>query len=130
MKRPNDWYACQEQWEYVQHTRQAIRARATLLWYTLLVSLPFVALVACGACLGGLLPHEITGITCYHAMLTLIYVFDSLRSAAHAAFAAACQEGLVDVKDGMPIIDPACPHRRLARLSFAIGSHPWNGEER
>jgi hypothetical protein len=41
-------YDEEDPWEAVRLTREAIRARATLLLYAALLSAPFVALVACG----------------------------------------------------------------------------------
>lgn len=107
-------------WGDVRHTKEAIRARAALLLYTLLVSAPFIALVVLGACFSGLQPHEVTGVSCYNAMLTTIFVFDTLRNAAHACFDEALAERLVTYRQGIPVVDPAYRHHRLARLSFAI----------
>ena len=121
MRRSDHHHLDPEMWEYVQYSRPAIRARATLLLYTLLVSLPFVTLSASAAYLCGLRPHEITGVACYHAMLTSLFVFDTLRNAAHACFAEAWDEGLVTLREGIPVVEETYRHRRLARLSFAIG---------
>lgn len=123
MRRPDDRHLGPEMWEDVQYTRPAIRARAILLGYTLLASLPFIALSAGGAYLCGLALHEIAGIACYHAMLTTIFIFDSLRNAAHACFLEAWDSGLVSHRDGIPEIDTTYRHHRLARLAFAIGGH-------
>ncbi|WP_173196055.1 hypothetical protein [Geobacter sp. SVR] len=117
-----------EQWQHVQLTRQAIRARATLLCYTLAAGLPFIALSVGGACLCGLPLYQITAIAGYHTMLTLLFIFDSLRNAAHACFVEACDQGLVDIREGIPVVDRACRNRHLARLSFAIGGQPSCGE--
>lgn len=108
-------------WGDVKLTKEAIRARANLLLYTLLVSTPFIALTALGAYLCGLMPHEVTGISCYQAMLTTIFFFDTLRNTAHACFEEARANRLVTYRQGIPVVDPAYPHHRLARLSFAIG---------
>jgi hypothetical protein len=108
-------------WEGVQLTKEAIGARVTLILYTALVSVPFVVLVACGAFICGLQPHEVLGVSCYNAMVSTIFFFDTLRNAAHDCFDKAQANGLVTCSKGIPIIDPTCPHRRLARLSFAIG---------
>lgn len=113
---PYEW-----EWEDVRHTREAIRARARLVLYTVLVSLPFVALVAAGGVLCGLRPHEVTGVSCYNAMVTTLFFFDILRNAAHACFEEAREKRLVKVRDGIPVVDPAYPHRRLAALAFAVG---------
>ncbi len=110
-------------WGDVRHTKEAIRARAILLLYTLLVSAPFIALTVAGARLCGLSPHEVTGVSCYNAMLTTLFVFDTLRNAAHDCFEEARAERLVTYQQGIPVIDPAFRHYRLARLSFAIGGH-------
>lgn len=107
----------------VKVTKEAIRARADLLLYTLLVSLPFIALTALGAYLCGLSPHEVTGVSCYNAMLTALFFFDTLRNAAHACFEEARAERRVTYRRGIPVVDPAYPHHRLASLSFAIGGN-------
>ena len=108
-------------WEGVQLTKEAIRARATLILYTALVSAPFVALLAYGAFSCGLKPHEVLGVSCYNAMVSTIFFFDTLRNAAHECFEEAQANRLVTRRQGIPMIDPTYPHRRLARLSFAIG---------
>ena len=111
----------EDPWAGVRLTKEAIRARATLILYAVLVSAPFIVLVAAGAIFWGLMPHEVTGFACYHAMLSTLFFFDTLRNAAHDCFEKARAEGLVINREGIPIIDPAYPHRRLARLAFAIG---------
>ncbi len=122
----NDYDA--DLWGDVRHTKEAIRARAALLLYTLLVSAPFIALTVAGACLCGLRPHEVTGVSCYNAMLTTLFVFDTLRNAAHACFEEARAARLVTYRQGIPIVDPAFRHYRLARLSFAVeGRDPADG---
>lgn len=108
-------------WAQVQLTKEAIRARSTLIIYTVLLTAPFVALVACGAYFCGLKPNEVLGISCYKSMLSALFFFDTLRNAAHHCFDEAQAGGLVSCPKGVPIIDPSYPHRRLARLSFAIG---------
>lgn len=108
-------------WRDVRHTREAIRARAALVFYTVLVALPFVVLVAVGGFLCGLKPHEVTGVSCYNAMVTTLFFFDILRNAAHACFEEARERRLVKYRDGIPVVDPAYPHRRLAALAFAVG---------
>jgi hypothetical protein len=109
-------------WEAVRLTKEAIRARATLVLYAALLSVPFVALVACGGICCGLKPHEVLGISCYQAMLSSVFFFDTLRNAAHECFEEARARGLVVTnRKGIPVIDQSCPHRRLARLAFAIG---------
>ncbi len=108
-------------WGDVQLRKEAIRARATLLLYTLLTSLPFIAFAAAGAFLCGFMPHEVTGVSCYNAMLTTLFFFDTLRNAAHACFDEARAERFVTYRQGIPVVNPAYPHYRLARLSFAIG---------
>jgi len=113
-------YDEEDLWESVLLTKQAIRARATLIYYTTLVSAPFVALVAFGGFLCGLKPHEVLGISCYNSMLSTLFFFDTLRNAAHDCFDRAQAEGLVTCSKGIPVIDPSFPHRRLAQLSFAI----------
>ena len=107
-------------WEGVRLTREAIRARATIILYTTLVSAPFVALVACGAFLCGLRPHEVLGVSCYNTMISSVFFFDTLRNASHDCFDEAQAGGLVHCSAGIPVIDPSYPHRRLARLSFAV----------
>lgn len=116
-----DDYDEEDPWEGVRLTKEAIRARATLILYTALLSAPFVGLVACGGVICGLKFHEVLGFTCYNAMLSTIFFFDTLRNAAHECFDKARESGLVTCRDGIPVIDPAYPHRRLARLSFAVG---------
>jgi len=126
--RDHDYYEYDEDpWAGAQLTKEAIRARATLILYAVLLSAPFIALVAAGAFLGGLMPHEVTGFTCYHAMLSTLFIFDTIRNAAHDCFDQAQAEGLVSTCDGIPTVDPAYPHRRLARLSFAIGGRGPRG---
>lgn len=121
--REHEYYHYEEEdpWEGVQLTKEAIGARVTLILYTALVSAPFVALVACGALVCGLKPHEVLGISCYNTMVSAIFFFDTLRNAAHESFDKAQASGLVTCRKGIPIIAPTYPHRRLARLSFAIG---------
>ena len=121
--RDYDCYKYDEEdpWAGVQLTKEAISARVTLCLYTALVSAPFVALVACAGFTCGLHPHEVLGISCYNAMLSTIFFFDTLRNAAHECFDKAQADGLVTCVKGIPIIDPTSPHRRLALLSFAIG---------
>ncbi len=119
--RDHDYDDYEDHWAGVRLTKEAIRARATLLLYTVLASAPFIALVAVGAFAGGLMPHEVTGFACYHAMLSTLFFFDTIRNAAHDCFDQARAEGLVTIREGIPVVDPAYPHRRLARLSFAIG---------
>lgn len=114
-------YDCEDPWEGVQLTKEAIRARSTLILYTALVSTPFVALVAYGGYLCGFQPHEVLGVSCYNAMISAIFFFDTFRNAAHECFDRAQAEGLVTCREGIPVVDPTYPHRRLARLSFAIG---------
>ncbi|MBU5635889.1 hypothetical protein KOM00_04005 [Geomonas sp. Red69] len=120
--RERDYYDYDEEdpWEGVRLSKVAIRARATLIFYTALVSAPYVALVALGGYLSGLMSHEVLGVTCYNAMISIIFFFDTLRNAAHDCFERAQAEGLVTCREGIPIIDPSYPHRRLARLAFAI----------
>lgn len=122
--RERGYYAYDEEdpWEGVRLTKEAIRARATLIIYTALLSAPFVALVAYGGLICGLKPHEVLGVSCYKAMISAIFFFDTLRNAAHDCFDKAQADGLVTCRGGIPVIDPAYPHRRLARLSFAIGA--------
>jgi len=123
--RDHDYDDCydydEDPWAGVRLTREAIRARATLILYAVLVSAPFIVLVAAGALLCGLMPHEVAGFACYNAMLSTIFFFDTLRNAAHDCFDQARAEGLVRTRNGIPAVDPAYPHHRLARLSFAIG---------
>lgn len=119
--RDHDYDDYDDPWASVRLTKEAIRARATLILYTLLTSAPFIALVAVGAMAVGLMPHEVTGFTCYYAMLSTLFFFDTIRNAAHDCFDHARAEGFVTISKGIPVVDPACPHRRLARLSFAIG---------
>ncbi|WP_224983577.1 hypothetical protein [Geomonas agri] len=113
-------YEEEDPWEGVRLTKEAIRARATLIFYTALVSAPYVALVAMGGYVSGLMSHEVLGVTCYNAMISAIFFFDTLRNAAHDCFERAQAEGFVTCREGIPIIDPSYPHRRLARLAFAI----------
>lgn len=117
----------EDPWEGVQLTKEAIRARATLILYTVLVSVPFIALVALGGVFCGLRPHEVTGVACYNTMLSTLFFFDTLRNAAHNCFDEAQAEGLVCLSDGIPIVAAHYPHRRLARLSFAIGGRGVRG---
>lgn len=121
--RDRDYYDYDEEdpWAEVRHTKEAIRARATLVLYTAALSAPFIALVACGGLLCGLQPHEVVGVTCYNAMASTIFLFDTLRNAAHDCFDRAQAVGLVRCHQGIPVVDPAFPHRRLALLSFAVG---------
>ena len=121
--RERDYHEYDEEdpWEGVQLTKEAIRARATLTLYSALVSAPFVALVALGGFVCGLKPHEVLGVSCYNAMISTLFFFDTLRNAAHQCFDQAQADGLVTCIEGIPVIAPAYPHRRLARLSFAIG---------
>jgi len=121
--RERDYYEYSEEdpWEGVRLTKEAIRARATLTLYSALVSAPFVALVAYGGFICGLKPHEVLGVSCYNAMVSTLFFFDTLRNAAHECFDKAQADGLVTCCEGIPVIDPSFPHRRLARLSFAIG---------
>ncbi|MBJ6724639.1 hypothetical protein [Geomesophilobacter sediminis] len=118
-----DYYGFDDEdpWESVRLTREAIRARASLILYTALISAPFVALTAIGAFASGLQPHEVLGVSCYNAMVSSLLFFDTLRNAAHDCFDKAVAEGLVTCSAGIPVIDPAFRHRRLARLSFAVG---------
>jgi hypothetical protein len=119
--RDRDCYDDHDPWEHVRVTKEAIRARATLILYAAVASVPYIALVAAGAYLFGLMPHEVTGLACYHAMLSTIFFFDTIRNAAHDCFDQAMAGGFVSITRGLPVIDPSFPHRRLARLSFAIG---------
>jgi hypothetical protein len=121
--RERDCYEHDEEdpWEGAQLTKEAIRARATLILYTILLSAPFVALVAYGCFICGLKPHEVLGVSCYNSMISAIFFFDTFRNAAHHCFDEAQADGLVTSSKGIPIISPSYPHRRLARLSFAIG---------
>jgi hypothetical protein len=120
--REHDYlYDDEDPWEEVRLTKQAIRARATLILYAVQLSVPFVALVAAGAWLCRLQPHEVLGISCYDTMLSTLFFFDTLRNAAHECFDQAQADGQVTCSAGIPTINPACPHRRLARLSFAVG---------
>jgi len=114
-------YEEDDPWAGVQLTKEAIRARALIIWYAALLSAPFVGLVALGAHFCGLKPHEILGVSCYKAMLSALFFFDTLRNAAHDCFDEAQARGLVTCRQGIPVIDPSCPHRRLARLAFAVG---------
>lgn len=116
---PYDYH--DDPWAEVRHTKEAIRARADLLCYTLAISTPFVVFIAVAAYLFGFEAHEVTGITCYNAMVTSIFFFDTLRNTAHDCFEEAQAESMVTYRDGIPVVDPAYPHRRLAQLAFAIG---------
>lgn len=116
-------------WGSVLHTREAIRARTELIAYTLAVTAPFVLLVSAGAVFCGLLPHEVAGVTCYNAMITSIFFFDTLRNAAHASFAHATELGLVRYRQGIPLVDPSFPEYRLARIAFAIGGRATDQED-
>jgi len=121
MRKHDDYvYDNEDPWGGVQLTKEAIWARATLIFYTALLSAPFVALVASGGLICGLQTHEVLGISCYNTMLSTLFFFDTLRNAAHECFDQAQADGMVTCSEGIPIIDPAYPHRRLARLSFAI----------
>lgn len=128
MRDRDDFDYDEDPWAGVRLTKEAIRARATLILYAVLMSTPYIALVAAGAVAGGLMPHEVTGIACYHALLSTIFCFDTIRNAAHDCFDQARAEGLVHISGGIPVVDPAYPHRRLARLSFAIGGRGPQGE--
>ncbi|HJV64310.1 MAG TPA: hypothetical protein VJ550_01110 [Geomonas sp.] len=121
--RDDDRYQWDEEdpWEGVRLTREAIRARVTLLVYTVLLAVPFVALVTGSGVLCGLNPHEVLGSSCYYTMVSSVIFFDTLRNAAHHCFDEAQASGLVTCVNGIPLIDPAYPHRRLASLSFAVG---------
>jgi hypothetical protein len=120
-ERDYDVYDEEGPWAGVQLTKEAIRARSTLVFYTAVVSAPFVALVAFGFSICGLRPHEVLGVSCYNAMISSLFFFDTLRNASHECFDQAQADGLVTCSEGIPAIDRAYPHRRLARLSFAIG---------
>lgn len=109
-------------WAEVQLTRAAIRARGTILFYTVLLTIPYVILSAGAAWLAGLSCYEIVGVACFLAMVTSLFMFDTLRNAAHTCFAKAWDAGLVALRDGIPEVSHDCPHHRLARLSFALGS--------
>ncbi len=108
-------------WREVRLTKVAIRARAKLILFSALLSLPYVALVAAGVHLSGLMPNEVMGVACYHAMISTLYCFDTLRNAAHDCFDQALEDGLVMIDEGIPIVDRSYPHHSLASLSFAIG---------
>jgi len=108
-------------WESVQLTKEAIHARLAIILYAIPLTAPFVALVAVGGFLCGLKPHEVLGVTCHHAMITVVFCFDTLRNSAHHSFHEAEDAGLVTCKNGIPVLDPSYPHRRLASLSFAVG---------
>jgi hypothetical protein len=114
-------YEDEDPWEGVRLTKEAIRARATLVLYAVLLSAPFIALVAAGAMICGLQPHEVLGISCYDTMLSTVFFFDTIRNAAHECFDQAQAAGLVTCSKGIPKIDKSYPHRRLAKLSFAVG---------
>ncbi|HJV36066.1 hypothetical protein [Geomonas sp.] len=120
---PYEWDE-EDPWEGVRLTKEAISARTTLLLYTALLTAPFVALIGCGGYFAGLRPHEVLGASCYQAMVSSVIFFDTLRNAAHECFSEAQSAGLVTCIKGIPIVDPAYPHRRLASLSFAIGGRP------
>ena len=110
----------------VRMTKQAIRARAKLVWFSALVTAPFVGLSGLGGWVAGLQPHEITGICCYNAMVTALFFFDTLRNTAHACFEEAQENGHVTCRDGIPLVSRKYRHHRLASLSFAIGGgSPW-----
>jgi hypothetical protein len=111
----------EDPWEGVRLTKEGIRARATLIGYAALLSAPYVALVASGGVICGLQAHEVMGISCYNFMLSALFFFDTIRNAAHACFDQAQADGMVTCSAGIPVVDPTYPHRRLARLSFAIG---------
>jgi hypothetical protein len=121
--REHDYYEYEDEdpWEAVRLTKQAIRARATLVLYAVLLSVPFIALVAAGGWICGLQPHEVLGVSCYDTMLSTLFFFDTVRNAAHACFDQAQAAGLVTCSAGIPNIDKSYPHYRLARLSFAVG---------
>ncbi|UFS70238.1 hypothetical protein LPW11_20480 [Geomonas sp. RF6] len=121
--REHDYYEYDDEdpWEGVRLTKEAVRARATLVLYTAVVSVPFILLVACGGFMCGLEPYQVLGVSCYNSMLTTLIFFDSLRNAAHECFDKAWADGFVTCSKGIPVIAPTYPHRRLARLSFAIG---------
>jgi len=121
--REHDYYEHDDDdpWEGVRLTREGIRARATLILYSALLSAPYVALVASGGLICGLQAHEVLGISCYNFMLSALFFFDTLRNAAHECFDQAQADGLVTCSEGIPVIDTSYPHRRLARLSFAVG---------
>lgn len=108
-------------WRYLQNSRPAIRARAMLVLYTVLLSAPFIALVATALIVCGFPAHEVTGLSCYNTMITTLFFFDVLRNTAHATFAEAMAFGLVTCRGGAPRVDPAYRHHRLASLSFAVG---------
>ncbi|GFO70382.1 hypothetical protein GMLC_39610 [Geomonas limicola] len=130
--RNYDYFSNEEDdpWASVQLTKEAIRARSTLMIYTVLLTAPFVTLVAFGAHFCGLKPHEVLGISCYKSMLSALFFFDTLRNAAHECFDEAKAGGLVSCPKGVPVIDPSYPHRRLARLSFAIGGRITRSRDR
>lgn len=111
----------EDPWEGVRLTKVAIRARVTLLVYTAVVSAPFIAVVIFGAIYSGLKPYQVLGTSCYYAMVSSIIFFDTLRNAAHECFDKAQADGVVNLVDGIPCVDPSYPNWRLARLSFAIG---------
>ena len=121
--REHDYHAHDDDapWEGVRLTKEGIRSRAILIFYSALVSAPFVALVASGGLACGLQAHEVLGISCYNFMFSVLFFFDTLRNAAHECFDQAQAEGMVTCREGIPIIAPTYPHRRLARISFAVG---------
>ncbi|HWI40776.1 MAG TPA: hypothetical protein VNX25_04750, partial [Verrucomicrobiae bacterium] len=115
----------EDPWIEVRHTREAIRARARLVLYAAAATVPFILLVGAGGVICGLMAHEVIGVSCYQAMAGSIFFFDTLRNAAHACFDEARDLGLVTVTgEGIPLVDAAYPHRRLAALSFAVGGRP------
>lgn len=123
-------YDAEDPWEGVRLTKEAIRARATLIFYAALVSAPFVAMVAYGGFACGLKPHEVAGFSCYNAMISTLFFFDTLRNAAHHCFDQARASGLVTCSGGIPKVDPSCPNHRLASLSFAIGGRTGGEDSR
>ena len=107
---------------WVRHQKPAIRARIVFLTYTLVCSLPTVIISLLLLLTSHFHRYEIIGITSFITVTTVLFVFDSLRIAAHRCYDEACAKGLArfDFERHFPVVSTEYMYWRLARLAYAV----------
>ena len=111
--------------EYISWARRqkpAARARIVFLAYTFICSLPTVIISLVLLLTSHFHRYQIIGLTSFITVTTVLFVFDSLRIAAHKCYDEACVKGLArfDFEKHFPVVSTEYVYWRLARLAYAI----------
>jgi hypothetical protein len=107
---------------WVRRQKPAARARIAFLAYTFICSLPTVIICLLLLLTSHFHRYEIIGIISFITAATMLFVFDSLRIAAHKCYDDACAKGLAryDFEKHFPVVSTEYVYWRLARLAYAI----------